>query len=237
MKIKTTGQCLGCGDKYLPVKGGAHLLQCPRMQESLHKAPVLVEGYFLRISWKEQPNMYWMFVAMPGNLPLEKLDVFLRDVWLDCCGHLSEFIIEGEHYMSYPELGSSQQSMRKPVNQIFSPGLKFQYTYDMGSETNLVLHVVKDLSACPQKKVTMLMQNEPPVLPCEACSKRAQIICTLCGKTTCPGCSKRHDCALQEEGDTYMLMSFANSPPAGVCGYGGRYSNAIIQPALRSIEI
>jgi hypothetical protein len=95
-----------------------------------------------------------------------------------------------------------------------------EYVYDMGSSTDLEIQVLGEVHACPQKKVTILMQNDFPNFPCESCKKTANIICSQCGDTTCIACSKRHSCAVNEE-DDYMLIPLVNSPRAGVCGYEG----------------
>ncbi|HEV7736067.1 MAG TPA: hypothetical protein VGO47_01680 [Chlamydiales bacterium] len=219
MKIKTKGKCSKCNETYSPAKGTAHLVSC--VLQSFQSSQSSTEGYLLRISWAEQPNLYWMFVTIPRNASLSLLDAFLRDVWLECCGHLSQFTIGGRRYMSHTESGNPSQSMKNQMGQVLSAGMKFEYVYDMGSSTDLEIEVVETVAACPQKKVTILMQNEPPAFPCESCKKAAEIICSLCGETTCSTCSEDHSCVINE-GDTYMLMSLANSPRAGVCGYEGK---------------
>ena len=40
---------------------------------------------------------------MPASDTLADLDDFLRAIWLECCGHLSEFTIGGTSYSSEPE--------------------------------------------------------------------------------------------------------------------------------------
>lgn len=221
MRIKTEGKCTGCGEKYTPSKGKTHLLKCAGALKSLCSHAKLEEGYLVRVSSAEVPNMYWMLVAVPKSLSLGALDEFLRDTWLECCGHLSEFTINGRSYMSCTESGNPSQSMKKPVSQFLCLGLKLEYMYDMGSSTELTLEVLEILEACPKKKVTLLMRNEPPLLLCESCKKEAQIICCLCGGTTCRSCKKRHSCAVQEH-ETYMMMTLVNSPRTGVCGYEGK---------------
>lgn len=221
MHFKTQGKCVGCKEKYAPAKGKTHLLKCTDALRFLRSQAKLEEGYLVRVSWSEQPNMYWMLVAVPKSLTLGDLDQFLRNAWLECCGHLSEFTISGRRYMSHTESGNLSQSMKKQVGQVFAPDLDFEYLYDMGSSTELILQALETIEACPQKKVIVLMQNDPPPFSCEICKKQAQIICSLCGETTCSRCSKRHSCAEQEE-NTYMLMPLVNSPRTGVCGYEGK---------------
>lgn len=219
MKIKTKGKCTKCGEVYNPEKGNVHLLKC--ILQSSPPSQSTTEGYLVRISWVEQPGLYWMFVTIPKNASLELLDEFLRDAWLECCGHLSSFTIGNRHYMSHSEPGDRSQSMNIQIGQVLSPGLKFDYVYDMGSSTDLKLQVIEAVAACPQKKVTLLMQNDPPAFPCESCKKTADIICSTCGEMTCATCSENHSCAVSE-GDNYMLMPLVNSPRAGICGYAGK---------------
>ncbi len=44
-----------------------------------------------------------MHVELPASVPLGTLDAFLRGIWLECCGHLSGFKINGTSYDSEPE--------------------------------------------------------------------------------------------------------------------------------------
>lgn len=47
--------------------------------------------------------MYWMHLEMPAEATLADLDDFLRDTWLECCGHLSAFQIGKTSYSSQTE--------------------------------------------------------------------------------------------------------------------------------------
>lgn len=219
MKIKTQGKCLNCGEICNPAKASAHLLKCTTQLPVSSR--FMTEGFLVRVSGTGQPNLYWMFIAIPKDASLSQLDQFLRDIWLECCGHLSEFTIGGRSYMSHTESGSLSQSMKNKVSQFLSPGIEFGYVYDMGSSTELELEVIERLPACPQKEVTLLMRNDSPHFSCASCKKASEMICSMCGETTCNNCSEEHSCAV-DEGDTYMLMPLVNSPRAGVCGYEGK---------------
>ena len=43
-------------------------------------------------------GIYWMQLAVRADTTLRQLDGFLRGMWLECCGHLSEFKIQGTRY-------------------------------------------------------------------------------------------------------------------------------------------
>lgn len=42
--------------------------------------------------------MYWMHLEVTASTTLTALDLFLRNTWLECCGYLSAFEIEGVRY-------------------------------------------------------------------------------------------------------------------------------------------
>ncbi len=46
---------------------------------------------------------YWMHIEIPASESLFTLDRFLRDIWVECCGHLSAFEIGGTSYADEPE--------------------------------------------------------------------------------------------------------------------------------------
>lgn len=219
MKIKTKGKCPKCEKMYGIAQAGAHLLECALQSSTPSES--MNEGYLLRISCPGQPSTYWIFATIPLNASLALLDAFLRGIWLECCGHLSEFTIGGRRYMSHTESGRPSQSMKNQIGQLLSPGSTCEYVYDFGSSTDLEIQVMAKVDACQQKKITLLMQNELPAHSCESCKKTASIICSQCGDTTCRFCSKRHGCVVNE-GDDYMLMTLVNSPRTGVCGYEGK---------------
>lgn len=217
MNIKVKGQCTGCNEMYTGAKGGQHLAACSQIAKILHSNFSETSGYLLKVFPAQASSIYWMFLAIPKNGTLLLLDQFLRKTWLECCGHLSMFTIDGSRYSSYPDEGDL--SMKKRLDKILTPGLCFDYVYDFGSSTDLEIKVLDILESCPPRQVTLLMQNESPPFDCELCKKNAEIICSICGETTCPSCSKRHACAKKER-DTYMMMPLVNSPRTGVCGYG-----------------
>lgn len=41
---------------------------------------------------------YWLDVEAVAGAALSKLDAFLRDIWLECCGHLSMFSVPPFRY-------------------------------------------------------------------------------------------------------------------------------------------
>jgi hypothetical protein len=159
---------------------------------------------------------YWMHLAVPAAAPLSKLDKFLRQIWLECCGHMSAFEIYGIRYSVSPM--EDERGMKVPLGRVVDVGTRFLYEYDFGSTTTLSLKVVGFWDrATPKNNVELLSRNDPPQFNCDMCGTQpATLICTGCeGKWLCEPCSKAHECG--EE----CLLPVVNSPRTGVCGYSG----------------
>jgi hypothetical protein len=179
---------------------------------------------------------YWMMLDVRAEDTLTKLDRFLRDTWLECCGHLSGFRIHGEHYESSPPdprnpldaWETPAESMRVRIENVLEPGDIAEYTYDYGSSTELTLRVVSErVGERRTKSVVVLARNEAPAWICETCGKkRAIAICPECAYDRlgmlCATCMKTHRCG--EE----MLLPIVNSPRMGVCGYTGEAGDEIL---------
>jgi len=175
---------------------------------------LLVEGF---------PKTYWLHVAAPANAPLSKLDKFLRNIWLECCGHMSAFSIEGRRYSAHPMPDMEEKSASIALGKALEVGITFSYEYDYGSTTELVLKVV-GLRDAPAKKgaVELLARNNAPQIICTECETGnvATQICAECSQQEdsgwlCAECSETHECG--EE----MQLPVVNSPRVGVCAYAG----------------
>src|SRR5437773_2451376 len=96
------GTCTFCHRELSKASMTRHLESCERRAaiqaeaRSHQKAQktrtfhLVVEGYRL--------PMYWMHLEVAAGTTLATLDHFLRDTWLECCGHLSAFTIGGVRY-------------------------------------------------------------------------------------------------------------------------------------------
>ncbi len=175
-------------------------------------------------AWGIYSPDYWMNLQMPADATLRNLDDFLRGIWLECCGHLSAFTIQGIRYISYtPEWIDDrieERTMDVRLDQILEPGLKFEHEYDFGTPTCLALKAVGVHGGRAKgKSIQVLARNDPPPIVCDVCGKPAKYICTLCmssGKgCLCAECAGKHEC-----GDE-MFLPVVNSPRVGMCGSWG----------------
>jgi hypothetical protein len=214
-KRQSTGKCCLCGNQFGRAAMTRHLSKCGRPASPAqpgkrvpHALHIFVEG-----AWSAA---YWLHLAAPATAPLSDLDYFLRQIWLECCGHMSAFEVEGTPNSVSPI--EDQRSMRTPLSRAVDVGTKFVHRYDFGSTTRLRLRVVGFWArATPENEIQLLARNDPHEVNCQKCgTEPATLICTGCdGNWLCEGCSESHEC-----GEEYLLPA-VNSPRAGVCGYTG----------------
>ena len=194
---KKSGNCYLCGQTLGAIAMKNHLLK-------EHASTGDEACFLLKIEGAYAKN-YWLFVDVEKNKTLNSLDEFLRDIWLECCGHLSAF--QGPT----GEVGKARKL------SAFAVGDKLLHEYDFGSTTECLLTIVGETRRPKQKKaVRLLARNEPPVWKCASCGQPAEFICAECICETenadfCAACAEEHE--------HEFLLPITNSPRSGVCGY------------------
>jgi hypothetical protein len=222
MEIKDEGICRFCLKTFAGRSMGRHLASCPaKKQKDAQEAAQgkkLTTLYHLKISGHKP---YWLHIEMPASAKLADLDSFLRDIWLECCGHLSEFTINGLKYSSPGGMevwwGPKPKSMNAQLHKVLNVQDKFEYEYDFGSTTHLEGHVMAARQGVLEDKVSILARNAAPTFRCANCDAEATYICTDCWEPYCEDCLTDHQC-----GDE-MALPVVNSPRMGVCGYSGEF--------------
>lgn len=169
--------------------------------------------------------IYWIHIELRTDISLAEIDSFLREIWLECCGHLSRFIIRNTSYMSdlfdEPFGFSDDKTMNVELGHVAKVGTKLGYEYDFGSTTTLELKVLSEREgSLTEEPITILAKNRLPKILCENCQENlATQICSECfyeGEAwLCEDCAATHECG--EE----ILLPVVNSPRTGVCGYTG----------------
>lgn len=226
MGERLKGKCKYCGKEYTVGYMNRHLSSCKERQKALESEKKGKEcGYFLLCITAKYDRDYWIFLEIRDTATLKVLDQFLRDIWLECCGHLSAFEIGGVSYEAVPAeddfWGEPAKSMNYKLKAVLEKGMTFEYQYDFGSTTELSITVVNHRIGRQTNQVfTILSRNNPPVFQCSECGKTPAVaICTECaweGKGfLCEDCAKTHECG--EE----MQLPVCNSPRMGVCAYEG----------------
>jgi hypothetical protein len=221
-KEATFGICSLCGMRKAKAVMSRHLQTCAPG----HDAPS--GGKSALIQMRAEPRyggLYWVDLEMKADAMLGELDYFLRHLWLECCGHMSAFEINGSSYVDNGEgfgLDPPEQSMDHRVGRLLvGPGERFRYEYDFGSTTELVLRVWGRREGLLGKSaLRLLARNEAPVWPCKVCGQPATLICRDCSARG-EGfyCADHQTEDAPDHEDSFLPV--VNSPRMGVCGYSG----------------
>lgn len=235
MAKKIKGKCKYCGKEYTMAYMNKHMSAC-----EVRKSKLAAEtgkrqcGYFQLAIYPRYNRDYWLFIEIRDTATLKDIDNFLRDIWLECCGHLSAFDIGGVSYEAMPAeenfWGEPAESMNHRLKTLLEKGMTFSYEYDFGSTTELMITVVNyRIGYMHKEKLTILSRNNPHTHICEECGQRpAVMICSECayegGGFLCEECAKTHECGED------MLLRVCNSPRMGVCAYDGsvRYPDEFV---------
>jgi hypothetical protein len=196
-----------------------HLSACPQRRAVFEQAEGKKAGaetiHHLRVQ-DGYGGYFWLDLEMRGSARLEDLDQYLRAIWLECCGHLSQFSIGG--------WGGEEIPMGQTIDKVFKPGVELTHIYDFGTES---VSKVKSFETRKGKPTTpnpiaLMARNLMPEVKCMECKKPAMWLCNECiieerkSGLLCTEHADDHPC--ENYGDPLLL---ANSPRMGMCGYEG----------------
>ncbi len=230
-KLPSVGTCALCNSVVPKRSMTKHLETCviehdarERVQK---KQPRDAALFHLLVEGRGMPE-YWLHVEVRAIARLSALDQFLRGIWLECCGHLSQFKIGETYYIShndpYEDAGDTF-SQTRPLNKVIGPGSRFTHEYDFGTTTELTLRVLSERVGLNQRAaVRLLARNNPLDWRCAVCGKPATQVCSMCIYTESAAwycddvdCQAEHQCV--DPGEYWLPVS--NSPRVGMCGYTG----------------
>ena len=80
------GNCYLCGETISKTAFKKHLLE--KHNDAAGDAQTCK---LLKVEGADE-KAYWLYLDMPVSATLKTLDRFLRDIWLECCGHESAFL-------------------------------------------------------------------------------------------------------------------------------------------------
>jgi hypothetical protein len=238
--VPLRGTCRLCGSRIDKAQMTNHLKACL----ASHAAPAAGQPsgrcFHLVVDGGKYAPEYWLHVAAPAEATFGDLDRELRDIWLECCGHMSAFrfpqpkrqrglpvdfnALVAQMMSAEAELDAEQKLMSQPLAAKLRARMTFTHEYDFGTTTTLVLRVVGEWPLAIDKKrrrsrLRLLARNEPPPIPCGVCGKPATAVCAQClydgTGWVCITCAPQHDCGED------MLLPNVNSPRVGQCGYCG----------------
>ncbi len=218
------GECRICGSTYTQRGISQHLKSCVEKNRSEDDDQTRL--YHLKA--QSHTPIFWLHFEIESTSNLSVVDQFLRDIWLECCGHLSSFTIGEQRYSVQPMEstfgGPPEKSVDVPVCEVLREGMSFDYVYDFGSSTHLDLKVIDTrMGPEPDGPVRLLARNDRPDFRCSNCDEPATRICPYCWDNNmfCEDCAPEHPCS----DDIGTLLPLVNSPRSGVCGYTGPGEN------------
>ena len=213
------GTCFFCQRELSKSGMSRHLTSCTERQKAIanreKKSGARQSLYHLQVQDAYALD-FWLQLEMNGSKRLEDLDYYLKAIWLECCGHLSQF--------SFGGWGGEEIDMDTTIAQVFRRGGVLTHIYDFGTSSETL---IKPMGAREGKPLTshpifLMARNEMPEQFCIECNKSAAWLCieclieedtwgTLCGKH-----AETHP--HREYGEPMPLV---NSPRLGMCGYEG----------------
>jgi len=219
---QTRGKCLFCGQDMTRAGMAKHLAACPKRQEAIQAAEQKSGE-----SFKEQPlfhlevrdawqGNYWLHLEVNGLAQLRHLDAYLRAIWLECCGHLSQFSIGGWKGEAIP--------MSRRIYQVFEPGVQLEHIYDFGTSSHTMVKFVAMRQGKPLTRhpIFLMARNDPPELPCMECGELASWLCLECVyEEDKSGLLCDQHVAVHPHEDYGPPTRVVNSPRLGMCGYNG----------------
>ena len=201
------GWCHICGDVIRANDAKAHTQTCIMYKAQRRYTVRKMDKRYARsmpiMIWvRSEQLQHWMILVVQPTTSLRQLDHFLRDQWLECCGHLSQFEIGQTTYSSCvpgpdddPTFDNdltedNDQHMVHTVEETISHGQRFNYEFDYGDTTCLNLehvaalpipyHYVPEFINPPRQAehyteefITVMARNRPTER-CYTCRETAQ---------------------------------------------------------------
>jgi hypothetical protein len=216
---QSRGQCAFCG--YTTTKGSMprHLAACPQRQAQISSAAQTNRKpetlYHLRAQ-DAYASDFWLDLEVRGSATLKDIDTYLRGIWLECCGHLSQFSVGG---WSGQEIGKSRR-----VDAVFGRGTELTHIYDFGTSSETKIKLIGQREGVPltARPMVLLARNNMPEAACIECGQPAGFLCMECqiehetSGILCPAHAQTHP--HEDYGEPFELV---NSPRLGMCGYTG----------------
>jgi len=95
---ESRGICKFCEQDFAKRSMTKHLTGCQKRQETIETAntgKTKDQTLYHLVIQDAYLKEFWLHLEINGNAKLEKLDEYLRAIWLECCHHLSEFTTGG----------------------------------------------------------------------------------------------------------------------------------------------
>lgn len=236
--MKSEGKCFFCNKIFAQRSISQHLLTHLRKKENEYSGKKRGVSFLVKVKAEDMFLILWV----DGKTTYGEIDLFLGNIWLDCCGHLSSFTEKpskpGNEYNpesvgnflkgmvfgnddSDDYLCEGEINKETTISDNYSKGKKIKYDYDFGSTTSLDIILADKINIPATSSIVLLSRNEPLEILCNKCKKKAAVeICTIHYDVFCEDCVQKHkkECSDFED---YASLPVVNSPRMGVCAYEG----------------
>lgn len=213
------GTCAYCGAEIAKSGMTEHLSACAGRQAAIEKAERRKARretlYHLRAQ-DAGGGEFWLHLEMRGSATLDDLDNYLRHIWLECCGHMSQFSVGG--------WAGDEISKKRKIGEVFAGEVELTHIYDFGTSSETLIKAVGTREGQPTTAhpIALMARNLPPEAKCQECGQPAAWLCLEClieeekWGTLCDEHARAHP---HDEYDEPTPL--VNSPRLGMCGYTG----------------
>ena len=225
-QITFSGKCELCGKTYRKSGMTRHLRSC-LAKIGLPGEPGQDQANSIHLAVEDTYRLeYWLHLAVPATTELAELDQYLRDIWLECCGHLSSFFIGRAEYkwqiFEMDELFADFRerelnTMEVGLGLVAPPGTEFSYWYDYGTTSQLRLRSLDNVAGDRSGRISLLARNDAPAIGCSMCGAPATWVGPSDDDWIAMTAGLCDNCVPATE----YRLPIANSPRSGVCAYDG----------------
>lgn|GEM_PF-2109566 len=222
------GKCYFCGRELTSGGGANHIKNCKKRLGIIEENKKIEGRYakkFILLIKDKYIKDFWMYISMGKNAKLKDLDKFIRDVWVECCGHLSCFKIKdkiyGESRIEDDIWNHYNGDLNIRIKNLVQIKNIFEYEYDFGSTTYITIKVIDEFSDIKTKNnIEILARNNEPIVKCSDCGEKAKYEFEDgyegIRKCLCDKCIENYN---QSEDNYIEEIECANSPRFGICDY------------------
>jgi hypothetical protein len=216
---QSRGQCAFCG--YETTKGSMlkHLAACPQRHaqiasaEQTNRKPETL--YQLRMQDAYNSD-FWLDLEVRGSASLKDIDAYLRAIWLECCGHLSQFSVGG--------WGGTEIAKQRRVDAVFQRDIELRHIYDFGTSSETRIKAIGQHAGIPLsgRPMVLMARNLMPEATCIVCRQPATHLCMECLiEEQAVGTLCEQHAGTHPHEDYGAPIELVNSPRLGMCGYTG----------------
>lgn len=211
--------CKICNQKFTERGLKKHIIKCI--------PTTIYNGIYMRLYGEKKIKVndetiikkYWVYIVVPLDYTLHKLDSVIRNIWVECCNHLSEFIVSKDNKINI-YIYSNHEQEDKDINQqinlldvIKNKELVYHYDFDNTTKINIeILDIITNKKN--NENILLINRNNEVDINCSNCNNSSNKICSICNKINC--CYNSCMC------DNKTLLPLLNSPRMGTCCYGSK---------------